>query len=339
MTATDTRADLVRTPRSGKTLSPAIREYLQVYLPLIAIIGALSALAYARNPAFLSATNIDRMLVASAVLGILAVGQTLLLVGGQMDLSVGSIVSLGSVLTAKLVIADVPDLVVVLVCAVMGAVAGLVWGALVSTLRVPPLILTLGGLALFASLATTASNSTSIPLVEGLGWLQTGSLFGLRSPLLIWIGCLAFCGLLLHFTRFGRNVFALGANEDAAYLSGVPTTRTKILIYVINGALAGLASVVITGRVGAGDPRAGSGLELIVIAAIVLGGASLSGGRGSIVGSTLGVLVLGVVGSAMTFLDVPDTYNQFVFGAILIAAVSMTAAAELRRRRKVHQRG
>ena len=144
--------------------------------------------------------------------------------------------------------------------------------------------------------------------------------------------------MVLHFTRLGRNIFAIGANEEAAFLSGVPVTRTKLMIYAVNGVLAGLAGVVFTGRVGAGDPRGGAGLELIVIAAIVLGGASLAGGRGSILGSALGVLVLGVVSSAMTFLDVPDTYNQFVFGLILIVAVSLTASVELRRRRRVRRK-
>lgn len=328
-----------KAPRGAVSrISPAITEYLQVYVPLVAIIIGLSTVAYLRNPAFLSALNVEGMLVASAVLGILAVGQTFLLVGGQMDLSVGSLVSFGSVVFAKLVVGNTSALVALLVCLLIGAVAGLFWGILVSTLKVPPFILTLGGLALFASLATTVANSTPIPVIEGLDWWQTGKLLGLRTPVVVWLLCLVFSALLLHFTRFGRNVYALGSNEEAAFLSGVPTTRTKISIFVLNGLLTGLAAVVITGRVGAGDPRAGVGLELIVIAAIVLGGASLAGGRGSILGSTLGVLVLGVVSSAMTFLDVPNTYNQFVFGAILIAAVSLTAIADLRRRRRVQRR-
>jgi ribose/xylose/arabinose/galactoside ABC-type transport system permease subunit len=323
---------------SRKWPTPAVREHLQVYVPLIAIIVVLSIIANSRNSAFLSATNLRQMLLASSVLGLLAVGQTLLLVGGQLDLSVGSLVSLGSVITAKLVISHVPDVLIVAIAIAAGALSGILWGLLVTLLRVPPFILTLGGLAVFASIALTLANSTPIPLPTGLEWLQTGQYLGLRTPTLIWLVVLIFGGLLLHFTRFGRNVYALGANEEAAFLSGIATSRTKVAIFVINGALAGLASVVITGRVGAGDPRGGVGLELIVIAAIVLGGASLAGGRGSILGSLLGVLVLGVVTSALTFLSVPDSYDQFVFGAILIGAVSVTAAAEFRRHRKVQRR-
>ncbi|WP_051751916.1 ABC transporter permease [Streptosporangium amethystogenes] len=337
MSATQTQVVLPTTARR-KWLTPAVREHLQVYLPLLVIVIALSALASSRNGAFLSTMNLERMLVASSVLGILAVGQTFLLVGGQLDLSVGSLVSLGSVLTAKLVAGEVPDVVIVLVAVLVGAASGALWGLLVSLLRVPPFILTLGGLAVFASIALTVAKSTPIPLPTGLDWLQTGSFLGLRTPTLIWLLCVIVGGVLLHFTRFGRNVFALGANEEAAFLSGIATTRTKIAIFVLNGTLAGLAAVVITGRVGAGDPRAGIGLELVVIAAIVLGGASLAGGRGSILGSLLGVLVLGVVTSSLTFLSVPDSYDQFVFGAILIAAVSVTAGADFRRRRKVQRR-
>lgn len=322
--------------RSG--ISPSLREHLQVFLPLVGIIVVLSVVANAKNPAFFTGTNIERMLVASSVLGILAVGQTLLLVGGQMDLSVGSMVSVTSVLVAKLVTGGQSEPVAILACLAMGAGVGLVWGALVTWLRVPPFILTLGGLALFSSVAATLADNTPIPVTDHLTWLQTGELLGQRVPVVIWVLCLILGGAVLHFTRLGRNIFAVGANEEAAFLSGVPVTLTKLSVYVVNGVLVGLAGVIFAGRVGAGDPRGGSGMELIVIAAIVLGGASLAGGRGSVLGSALGVLVLGVVSSAMTFLDVPDTYNQFVFGLILIVAVSTTATVELRRRRRVRQK-
>ena len=191
---------------------------------------------------------------------------------------------------------------------------------------------------MLASIALTIAKSTPIPLTDGLNWLQIGKILGVRTPILVWLLAVVAGAVLLHFTRFGRNAYAVGANEEAAYLSGISVKRTKILLFVFNGALGGLAGVIIAGRVGAGDPRGGVGLELITIAAIVLGGASLSGGRGTILGSILGVLVLGVVTSSLTFLDVPDTYDQFVFGAILIAAVTVTAVAELRRRGRVRRR-
>lgn len=315
------------------SVSPAVKEHLQVYVPLIGIIIALAAVANSRNSAFLTGANIERVLLASAVLGILAIGQTFLLVSGQMDLSVGSMVSLGSVVAAKMALAGKPDAWTVLAVVGVAAATGLIWGLVVCYLKVPPFILTLGGLAAVASIALTLAESTPVPVPAGLDWLQTGTLFGIRTPIVIWLGCCLVGGLVLHFTRFGRNVFSIGANEEAAFLSGVATTRVKLAVYVINGALTGLAALIMTGRLGAGDPRAGMGLELMVIAAIVLGGASLGGGRGSVLGSILGVLVLGVVTSALTFLSVPDSYDQLVFGGILIAATCVTAATDLRRRR------
>lgn len=319
-------------------ITPTLRENLQVYIPLVVIIIGLSLVANSQNDAFLSQGNLERILVASAVLGILAVGQTMLLVAGQFDLSVGSLVSLVSVIAAKMVLGNVPDAVVVAIALLIGMGVGLIWGLVVSLLKVPPFILTLGGLAVFASLALTVASSTPIPLPNGLEWLQTGSVAGLRTPTLMWLLAIVVGGVLLHFTRFGRNLYAVGANEEAAYLSGISVTGTKIAVFMFNGLVVGAAGLVITGRVGAGDPRGGVGLELIVIAAIVLGGASLAGGRGTILGSVLGVLVLGVVTSSLTFLSVPDSYDQFVFGAILIAAVVVTAIADLRRRRKVQRR-
>ncbi len=321
-----------------KLVTPTIIENLQVYLPLIVILVSLSLLAFSQNSAFLKSGNITQILVASSAVGILAVGQTVLLVGGMLDLSVGSLVSLGSVLAAKMVLHNVSDLLIVVICILVGSVVGLLWGAIVSFLKVPPFILTLGGLAVLASIALTIAKSTPIPLPDGLNWLQIGKILGVRTPILVWLLAVVAGAVLLHFTRFGRNAYAVGANEEAAYLSGISVKRTKILLFVFNGALGGLAGVIIAGRVGAGDPRGGVGLELITIAAIVLGGASLSGGRGTILGSILGVLVLGVVTSSLTFLDVPDTYDQFVFGAILIAAVTVTAVAELRRRGRVRRR-
>jgi len=338
MTTDTPAASTSSAPPRRRWFTPTLRENLQVYIPLVVIIIGLSLIANSQNAAFLSQSNIERILVASSVLGILAVGQTTLLVAGQFDLSVGSLVSLVSVIAAKMVLGELPDVLVVGVALLIGAVVGLIWGLLVSLLNVPPFILTLGGLAVFASLALTVASSTPIPLPTGLEWLQTGGVLGIRTPTMIWLIFVVVGGILLHFTRLGRNVYAVGANAEAAYLSGISVTRTKIAVFMFNGLAVGAAGLVITGRVGAGDPRGGVGLELIVIAAIVLGGASLAGGRGTIIGSVLGVLVLGVVTSSLTFLNVPDSYDQFVFGAILIAAVLVTAIADLRRRRKVQRR-
>jgi len=286
----------------------------------------------------LPALSLRPLLAATAVLGGLVVGQTLLLVGGQLDLSVGSLVSVGGVVTASFVLHGLPTVVVVAVCLVAGALIGLCWGLIVAYLKVPPFILTLGGLAVFASLALTLAASTPIPMPTGMTWVRA-EVLGVRVAVIVWALVILLGALLLHFTRFGRNVYAVGANEEAAFLAGVPTARIKTALYSINGLLAGLAGVMFAGRVGAGDPRGGVGLELTVVAAAVLGGASLAGGRGSIVGGVLGVLVVAMVTDSLSFLDVPDTYNQLVLGVILIGAVAVTATSEIRRIRAARRTG
>lgn len=327
------RKSVSPTRQTRRLVSPAIKDNLQVYIPLIVIIIGLAAYTDSQNSNFLSSGNIKQILVAHSVLGILAIGQTMLLVAGQFDLSVGSMVSFGAVLTAKQLTAGASEWTAILLVLMVAGATGLVWGLLVALIKIAPFILTLGGLAVFASAAVTVSRSTTIPIPDSLLWLQSGSVIGVPTPIALWIGALVVGGLLLHFTRFGHQLYAVGANEEAAFLAGISVVRVKIIVFVVNGILAGLAAVVMAGRAGAGDPHVGGGLELTTIAAIVLGGASLAGGRGTVLGSFLGVLVLGVVTSSLTFLNVPNSYNQFVFGAILIAAVTVTATAELRRRR------
>lgn len=335
MTKESVRPEQKQADRRTRWLTPNTRENLQVYTPLLILILGLFLYTNSRNANFSSQSNIEQILVSSAVLGILAVGQTLLLVAGQFDLSVGSMVSFGSVFIAQQVETGTSEFLAVSIAILIAMATGLIWGLLVSRLHVAAFIITLGGLAVYASAAQTLANSRTIPIPENLGWVQTGGLIGIPTPIVIWAGAILAGGVLLHFTRFGRTIYAVGANENAAYLSGISVVRVKISVFVINGALAGLAAIVMAGRIGAGDPNVGAGLELTTIAAIVLGGASLAGGRGTVIGSFLGVLLLAVVASSLTFLNVPNTYNQFVTGGILITAVTVTAIVELRRQHKL----
>jgi ribose/xylose/arabinose/galactoside ABC-type transport system permease subunit len=198
---------------------------------------------------------------------------------------------------------------------------------------VPPFILTLGGLSVLGSLALQRADDRPVPSPGAFMWLRTGSVLGVRWPIALALVLLAVCGFVLRFTRFGRHVYALGSSEEAAYLAGLPVQRTKVLVFAISGLMVGLAGVILMARIGAGDPRAGNGLELRAIAAVVLGGASLAGGRGTAVGTFLGVLLLGVVGTALNFLDIDASYEGLVFGGVLILAVLLTALSDRRRDR------
>lgn len=309
-------------------------DFLRTAVPLIAVIVVLSIYTNSRNGAFLTNNNIQNILVQSSALGILGIGQTFLLVGGQLDLSVGSLVSFTGVFGAYEYTRHWNEWVILVVLLAVGVGVGLMWGLIVTYLRVPPFILTLGGLSVFSSLALVISHNRPISVVNEFNSLGFGKWLGLDAPVTLFLILLVAGGILLHLTRFGRQVFALGSSEQVAYLAGLPTKRIKVSIFMLNGLLAAVAGVVQLGRLAAGDPNAGSGLELACIAAVVLGGASLSGGRGTMAGTLLGTLVFGVINASLVFLNVAASWQNLVSGGVLIFAVTVTAISDMRRDRR-----
>jgi len=225
------------------------------------------------------------------------------------------------------------ETVAVITVLVVSAVVGVVWGAMVAGLRIPPFILTLGGLSLFTSLALRISKSVPTPAREHFDWLGRHKVLGLTTPVWFFLLITAVAAIVMRYTRFGRHVYATGSAEEAAYLAGIPTARTKVLCFVISSTLAGFAGLIGMARISAGDPRVGSSYALQAIAAIVLGGATLAGGRGSPLGTFVGVVLLGVVQAALTFNNVATFWNDAVFGGVLIFAVIVTAIGDLRRNR------
>ena len=316
-------------PVRGRGPSPT-RTFVRTIVPLVVAIVVLSVYSNSENPAFMTSANWQNILSQVCVLGILAAGQTFLIVGGQMDLSVGSFVSFIGVLAADRLSAGWSTESVVLISLAIGVAVGLVWGLTVAFLRVPPFVLTLGGLSVFASLALVLADNRPVPVLEsGLIEIGFGEWFGYRAPAVILVVTFLVLGLVLHFTRFGRNVFALGSAPRASYLAGVPTKRLTVSLFVLNSTLAAVGGLVMMSRLAAGDPRSGQGLELSVIAVTVLGGAALAGGRGTMIGTFLGVLVFGVISASLTFLQVPGAYQSLVTGGILIFAVTVTAVTDL----------
>lgn len=319
---------VVARPRARRQ-SPT-KTFLRTVVPLVVAIIALSIYSNSENDAFLTTNNFQNILSQVSVLGILAAGQTFLVIGGQLDLSVGSLVSFVAVVAAKLFGAGWSTPSIVLLCLAIGAATGLVWGLVVAFLRVPPFILTLGGLSVFASLALVLSDNRPISVLSGLSSLGFGEWLGIRAPVLVVLIAMVVLGLVLHFTKFGRNTYALGSSEQAAYLAGVPTRRLTVQLFVLNSTLAALGGLIMMARLSAGDPRSGAGLELTTIAVTVLGGAALAGGRGTMIGAFLGTVLFGVISASLTFLQVPGAYQALVSGGILIFAVVATAIADLR---------
>ncbi|MEX1104988.1 MAG: ABC transporter permease [Ilumatobacteraceae bacterium] len=313
-------------------------ELIRVFVPLVSAVILLSLYTQYQKGNFISWSNLENILLQTSVLGIIAIGQTFLIAAGQLDLSVGSFAAFSAVLAATQVVGGRPELWAITVCLVVGALVGLLWGTIVTVMRIPPFILTLGGLSVFQSLSLVRAKNSPVPVRDSFEWLRTGDVLGLRTPIFVLLVVLVGAGLVMRYTRFGRHVYALGSSEEAAYLAGLPTNRTKILVYVISSVLVAIAGLILMARIGSGDPRSGGGLELKAIAAVVLGGATLAGGRGTPAGSFLGVFVLGVVQASLTFLNINDSWSAFVFGGVLIAAVLITAASDLRRDNK-GQRG
>lgn len=302
--------------------------------PLVVAIVAIILYTNAGNARFLSADNVENIVLQVSVLGIIAIGQTFLIAAGLLDLSVGSLAAMSGVIGATLVSDGSTELIAVGLVLVIGVVIGVIWGLLVAGLRIPPFILTLGGASVFASIALRISKSSPVPVRDRFEWLGRQDVFGLQTPIWFFLIVTAVAAFVMRYTRFGRHVYAVGSNEDAAYLTGIPTARTKVICFVISSGLSGFAGLVAMARISTGDPRVGSQLALQAIAAVVLGGATLAGGRGSPIGTFFGVLLLGVVQSALTFNNVPTFWNDAVFGSVLIFAVVVTAIGDLRRRRR-----
>lgn len=306
-------------------------ENTWTYIPLALAIVALSAYAASQTDLYFTERNMQVLMNSIAVLGLLTVGMTLLLIAGQLDLSVGANATLAAIIGAKLIEGGSGDgTAIVVMLLVAAAISGLVAVVVVVT-RVQPFILTLGLLSVLQSISLIQTGQRPVPIGQRLQSFDTATFLSLPVPFWLFIGALVVGSLVLRFTRFGRSAYAVGSNEQAAFMSGVPVARTKILLFVLSGFLCGLGGLLLLARLGAGDAASGQGLELDAIAAAIIGGCSLLGGRGSMLGTFLGVLLLGVIQNSMTLLDVSSFYQRMVLGGLLIFAVTTTAIAERRR--------
>jgi ribose transport system permease protein len=295
-----------------------------IILPILAIVVLIAYFTYV-NPLFFSASNALNIGRQSSVLLMVALSGTIVILIGSIDLSVGSLVTLTGILTAMTVDAlGVPG--AVLVAVGVGALVGLVNGGLVTLLKVPSFLVTLGMLSVLAGIANQISQGQSILFMDSLlPNLVNGSYF-LGVPNVIWFALLAtvILTIIAFRTKLGRYLYALGGGEIVAAHAGVPVTSYKILAFVLSGAFSGLAGVMLTGQVGAGTPTAGGGLLLNSIAAVVMGGTALSGGIGGPHRTFLGVLVIAILTNGMDVTAVNSFTQDIVKGCVIILAVSLT---------------
>lgn len=314
----------------------AIKQLVVKRLAVSSLFIALLALvliASLISDSFLNPFNVVNVLRQVALYGIVSVGITFVILTAGIDLSVGSIVGVVSVLTAMMLNAGFGVPGAVAGALVIGAFFGAINGIGVAFARIPPFIMTLGMMVILRGLALTFADGSPVNLntPEGLfSWIGQGSALGLPVPVWIFALVCVLAAFALRLTGFGRNVYAVGSNEEAARLSGINVSMVRLLVYVISGVLAALTAVVFVSRLTVGQPTAGTGLELEAIAIAVIGGTSLFGGVGGVVGTIIGAAILAVLANIMNLVGISPFTQQIVKGAIIIIAVSFEV---VRRRR------
>jgi ribose transport system permease protein len=288
--------------------------------PLIIFLLAMVIFFSVTSEYFLDIENFKNILVALAVTGIVCVPGTFLMIAGHVDLSVGSAAAVSGMLLAQTV-NDRGIAVGLAACLVFGLVLGVINGFFVTIVGVNSLITTLGGLATLYGVALLAGNGQTV-MMFGFEWLGTAQPFSIPLPILIFAG-LAVIGIItLRRTSYGRSLYAIGANPNAARVVGIRSNRILFITFVLSSVSAALAGAVLASQLSAGDPNAAKGLELEVVTAIVLGGASLAGGRGTLLGTVLGLIVIQVLNNGLILLDIPSFWQRIAQGILLIAAVS-----------------
>lgn len=274
------------------------------------------------NPVFLSKDNLVNILLQATVIAIISVGMTFVIVTGGIDLSVGSIVAFSGMILGYMLDSDFSTTFSILICLVAGLSCGLVSGLFVAMFKVPPFIATLGMMSAARGLALMVKDGRSISgFSSDFLSFSNGIIMGLHSPIFIMLFIYLIAHIIAKYTYWGRYIYAIGGNEKAAWLSGIPIKAYITGVYSVCGLLSAVGSIILTARLNSAQPVAGNFYELDTIAAVVIGGASLSGGRGTIVGTLLGALILTVLKNGFSILNIPSYIQQVAIGSVIVAAV------------------
>jgi inositol transport system permease protein len=323
-------ADKVRSGQQGAQLLSSILSKYGIFL----IFAAMVVVASLLSPAFLSRINLINIVRQMSVVGLIALGVTGVIVSAGIDLSSGSVVGLTAVVASSLAQSSdssspfypglhLPLVFPVLAAFAVGALVGLINGTLVAKTRIPPFIATLGTYTSIrgAALLYTAGRPIS-DLTDEYNFIGQGDLLGIPVPIIILVVMAVVTHILYAHTKFGKYIYAIGGNEQAARVSGINAARYKMLIYVYAGLLSGLAGLVVSARIGSGQAGLGVGYELDAIAAAVIGGTSLSaGGIGTVAGTIVGALIIGVLNNILDLMNVSAYWQQIIKGCIIVGAV------------------
>ncbi|HYM09741.1 MAG TPA: ABC transporter permease [Bryobacterales bacterium] len=303
---------------------------IQRLLPFLSLIALLVLLSIA-SPNFLTGTNLSSVVRQTAVINIMALGMTLVMVAGGIDLSVGAILAFAGLLGTRAMAANASITAGMIVAMAAGLFWGFVNGFLSERLKIQPFIVTLGTLGIIRGCALVYSGGLPVVgLPRGFSFLGEGVVLGLPFVLYLLIVCAALTHLVLEYTKLGRYAYAIGSNRDAAVYAGIPVSFHTVAVYALCGMLTGLAGMIEASRLMTGQPTAGQGYELQVIAAVVIGGGSLTGGEGSVIGTLIGAFIMGLLANGCDLLGISPYIQQAVIGAVIILAVTLD---EIRKRR------
>lgn len=303
---------------------------IQRLLPFFTLIVLFLGLAIG-SPNFLTGTNLSSVVRQTAVINIMSLGMTLIIVSGGIDLSVGAILAMGGVLGTMAMEHGVPIPFALLIGILTGLFWGTVNGVFITRLKINPFIVTLGTLGIVRGLTLIISNGLPVHRVpRSFSFLGEGNVLGVPFVLWILVACALLTHVILERTRLGRYIFAIGSNEEAAVYAGVPVRFDITAVYAFCGMLTGLAGMIEASRLMTGQPTAGAGYELQAIAAVVIGGGSLHGGEGSVIGTLIGAFIMGLLSNGSDLLGISPYLQQAIIGAVIILAVTVD---ELRKRK------
>lgn len=308
-------------------------QRLQRLLPFVTLIALFIGLSIASPDHFLTRTNLSSVVRQTAVINLMALGMTLVIISGGIDLSVGAILALGGLLGTMAMEKGWPIGLGIIIGIGTGCMAGLLNGVLTTRLKINPFIVTLGTLGIIRGTTLIISNGLPVHQIPpAFSFLGEGNLLGVPFVLWVLVLCAVCVHIVLEHTRLGRYAFSIGSNPDAAYYAGIPVAFHTTAVYAISGALTGLGGMIEASRLMTGQPTAGQGYELQAIAAVVIGGGSLRGGEGSVVGTLIGALIMGLLANGSDLLGISPYLQQAIIGAVIILAVSFD---ELRKRKIV----
>ncbi|WP_448808488.1 ABC transporter permease [Agromyces bauzanensis] len=327
-------------PTSGPSILVRIWGGTRLFRPVMFLVIAMLVFFALTQPVFFTAGNISNVLTAAAPLWVVSMGMTLVVITGGVDLSVGATAALAGIFLAKTIEAGMPAWLALVLSVLFGGAVGAVFnGMLIGWLRLSFFVVTIASMTALTGIVNLWSNSKSFYLTDPLFTVVSGgSLFGIPYPVCVMLVVFAIFLYVERRTFFGRDVFAVGGSFSAARLSGIRTTKTIVQVYTISGALGAVGGVLASSRVGAATPQVDPSLPLLAIAAVLLGGTSLLGGLGSVVGTALGVLFIGLLQNGLSIAGIASFWQQVITGFILVAAVLGDRLSERRRPSKRQRR-